>query len=309
MSVSFLEVCMCTVLTLEGNVVGRNLDLSYHYNEELVLCGRNVELEFRFLEDLKTHYAFMGVATRIGGRPMFYEAINEHGLFVAGLNFPNNCKYGEVKDGCLNLCPFELIPYLLGSFKTVEDVKKCSLNLVDEVFMDGVLNAPLHFYVSDGVSSIVVECMEDGMHVHEDPYFVMSNNPPFEYQMEAMKDLSSYTNAYQEVDAVHSCVGHGAYGLLGDSTSTSRFMLAAFLRKYVSDSSVSSCMRILDKVSMVKGSVVCQDGSLDYTVYSTVYDGKSFTMYYKLYDGMCVKKCSLSDGSLDLSEYVFEAMV
>jgi choloylglycine hydrolase len=39
------------------------------------------------------HYAMVGVATVIDNYPLYYDAANEHGLCIAGLNFPGNACY------------------------------------------------------------------------------------------------------------------------------------------------------------------------------------------------------------------------
>ena len=41
----------------------------------------------------------------------------------------------------------------------------------------------LHWIISDKSGSITVESMKDGLHIHENPVGVLTNNPPFEQQM------------------------------------------------------------------------------------------------------------------------------
>lgn len=304
---------MCTVFTLKDNLIGRNLDLSYHYKEEIVLAPRNVSLTFHHEETIDKHYAFIGIATKMKDIPLFYEAMNEHGLFVAGLNFPNNCKYQEVVEGEVNVCPFELIPYLLSQYTSVKDVRDDMnhIHIIDEAFSDMVPNSPLHFYISDEKEAMVVECMKDGMHVYNNEFFAMTNNPPFNKQLEALKDLKKYSNAYIDVkNEEDMCVGYGAYGLLGDSTSTSRFIQTAFLREYEAHHSRSEgimhAFRILDRVSMVKGSVLCKDGSMDYTVYSSVYDASNFKLYYKGYDACKIEQSMFKEEDVLKDVYMYE---
>ena len=56
--------------------------------------------------------------------PLYYDAINEYGLGMAGLNFPNNAHYFPLKENLDNVGPFEFIPWVLTQCKNIADVKK-----------------------------------------------------------------------------------------------------------------------------------------------------------------------------------------
>ena len=106
---------MCTAVTYKtrDHYFGRNLDLEYSYLETVTVTPRNFPLPFRGMKTLFSHYAIIGMATVADGYPLYYEAANEWGLAMAGLNFPGNaCYFAKVpqKD---NVTPFELIPWLL----------------------------------------------------------------------------------------------------------------------------------------------------------------------------------------------------
>jgi len=55
---------------------------------------------------------------------LYAEACNEKGLAIAGLNFPDNACYTEEKEAKINITPFELIPWILGNYASVEELKK-----------------------------------------------------------------------------------------------------------------------------------------------------------------------------------------
>ena len=116
---------MCTAITFKTNdfYFGRNLDLERSYNERVVVTPRNFLLKMRCVEPLKTHYALIGMATVIENYPLYFEATNEKGLSMAGLNFPDNADYKAYSDGLNNITPFELIPYILGKCKNIEEAK------------------------------------------------------------------------------------------------------------------------------------------------------------------------------------------
>jgi hypothetical protein len=79
------------------------------------------------------HYAMIGMAAVIQAYPLYFEATNEKGLSLAGLNFPDNACYGNCDPEKENVASFELIPYLLGSCATVDEVtqKLNAVNVVD----------------------------------------------------------------------------------------------------------------------------------------------------------------------------------
>ena len=82
---------MCTAISYQGkssHYFGRNLDLSYSYQEQVVITPRNFPFSFRNGTQLQHHFAMIGMATVSDGYPLYYEATNEHGLSMAGLNFP-----------------------------------------------------------------------------------------------------------------------------------------------------------------------------------------------------------------------------
>ena len=88
---------MCTAITFHGKefYFGRTLDHARSYGEEVVLAPRNFPLPFREAEDLPRHLAIMGMAHVEKGYPLFYDAMNEAGLCMAGLNFTGFARYGH----------------------------------------------------------------------------------------------------------------------------------------------------------------------------------------------------------------------
>ena len=49
---------------------------------------------------------------------------NEKGLSMAGLNFPDNADYKPASDDGTNVASFEFIPWVLGQFETVDEVRR-----------------------------------------------------------------------------------------------------------------------------------------------------------------------------------------
>ena len=88
----------------------------------------------------------IGMAAVAQDYPLYFEATNEMGLSMAGLNFPDNAHYTEVTEGCDNVASFELIPYLLGKYAAVDEVRHAlrALRVVHTNFSEGLLTSPLH---------------------------------------------------------------------------------------------------------------------------------------------------------------------
>ena len=87
---------MCTAISFhgDGHYFGRTLDHTCSYGEEVVLTPRNFPLPFRHVRELRCHHAILGMAHVAGGYPLYYDAMNEHGLCMAGLNFEGFAHYG-----------------------------------------------------------------------------------------------------------------------------------------------------------------------------------------------------------------------
>ena len=66
------------------------------------------------------HFAFIGMAHVADNYPLYYDAVNEKGLGIAGLNFVGNAHYGECREGKDNIAQWELIPLDHGSVRIGE---------------------------------------------------------------------------------------------------------------------------------------------------------------------------------------------
>ena len=95
---------MCTAirLTTRDHYFGRNLDLEYSYQETVAITPRHYPFHFRHEGTNSDHFAMIGMAFVVGGMPLYYEATNEKGLSMAGLNFPASAVYHDVKPDCAN---------------------------------------------------------------------------------------------------------------------------------------------------------------------------------------------------------------
>ncbi|MFC2663099.1 MAG: choloylglycine hydrolase, partial [Eubacterium sp.] len=280
---------MCTAATYTGkdHYFGRNLDLEFSYNEQVTVMPRNFPLKFRHADELDEHFAMIGMAYVVDGYPLYYDATNECGLSMAGLNFPGNADYKPLdpdteNDGIVNITPFEFIPWILGQCSDLFDVRAFldRINLLNENFSEQLPLSPLHWMISDQKGSIVVECVKDGLKVYDNPVGVMTNNPTFDYQlfnlnnyMQVSKEPSR--NSFAEgLNLDQYSRGMGGIGIPGDLSSASRFVKVAFtkMNSLPSDTesgSISQFFHILGSVDQQKGCVHLGGDKYEYTIYSS----------------------------------------
>lgn len=309
---------MCTAVSYNSrdNYFGRNLDLERSYNESVVITPRGYELSMSTLPTVCSHYAMIGMATVVDDYPLYYEATNEKGLSMAGLNFPGNADYKECVEDKYNVTPFELIPYILGKCKNIHEAKELLsvVNIVNINFSEKLPLSPLHWIISDRFGSITVESVEEGLKVYDNPYGVLTNNPTFDYHL---MNINNYMNLYEGVGEnrisekrkmdIYS-LGMGALGLPGDYSSASRFVRAVFIKEkspcFESEKeSVSHFFHILSGVAMPKGCVMTKNGEYEYTRYSSCCNADKGIYYYTTYDNTTVTAVDMHKYNLDGSKF------
>ena len=185
---------MCTAATYRTKnfYFGRNLDYERSYGESVTIFPRNAPLPMRHTAALERHYAMIGMAHMQGGYPLYYDAVNEKGLCIAGLNFVGNAVYRSPEPGRVNVTQFELIPWLLGGCATAQEAQTLleRVNLTDTPFCEGMPPAQLHWLLADRERCLVIEQTADGLHVYDDPVGVLANNPPFPMQLFALNNFA-----------------------------------------------------------------------------------------------------------------------
>ena len=296
---------MCTALSYHGgrHCFGRNLDLERSYGECVAVTPRRYPFSFRNGETLPRHYAMIGMAHVAAGFPLYYEATNERGLSMAGLNFPENCVYHPCRADQTNIASFELIPWLLGRCATVAEARTAlaDLNITAESFAPHLPASPLHWMVADKTGALTVESTARGLHIYENETCVLTNEPPFPFHT---TNLRQYLHLTAE-DSAHSfsrC--SGSFGLPGGLDSASRFVRAAFTLSHAAaedtaDACVSQLFQMLDAVAMCRGCAPLSDGSYELTRYSCCCDTDSGVYYYTTYGNRAPTAVDMHRENLD----------
>lgn len=314
---------MCTAITFKtkDHYFGRNLDLEYHYQETVTITPRNFKFHFRKLPELNTHYALIGVATVAEGYPLYYDATNEKGLSMAGLNFPGNACYQLPREGAENIAPFELIPWILGKCATVSEalILINKLNLCSISFNKDYPLTPLHWLLADGSRSVTIEPLKEGLKIYDNLTGVLTNNPPFDYHIQ---NLNNYLNLTREepenrlapqLELRPFSRGMGAIGLPGDLSSPSRFIRAVFTKfnsvcQSTENESVSQLFHILGAVEQQNGCSRVVE-KFEKTVYSSCCNTDRGIYYYRTYENSQISAVNMHLEELESAELIVYPLV
>lgn len=305
---------MCTAATYQTKdfYFGRNLDYERSYGESVVIMPRNRPLPLRHGAALKTHYAMIGMAHMQDGFPLYYDAVNEKGLCIAGLNFVGNAVYHPPMAERENVAQFELIPWLLGRCATLAEARQLleRVNITDTPFCGRLPAAQLHWMVADRTGCLVVESVADGIRVYDDPAGVLTNNPPFPMQLFALNNYAQLSpeppvNRFApDLPLETYSRGMGAMGLPGDLSSQSRFVRAAFVRANSVSSdgemeSLSQLFHILGSVEQQRGCCRLNDGACELTLYTGCCNADRGVYYYTTYDNGQITAVDMHRADLD----------
>ncbi|MCI8805790.1 MAG: choloylglycine hydrolase family protein [Clostridiales bacterium] len=290
---------MCTAITYKTKsfYIGRTLDYDFSYKEEITITPRNYPFHFREMGTVEKHYAMIGIAHIENDYPLYYDAINERGLGMIGLNFVGNAEYKFEDKNKDNIAPFEFIPWILSQCSSVEEAKYIlkRINITKIRFNDNLPIAELHWLIADKNEAITVEAVKDGVKIYNNPAGALTNNPPFNEQM---FQLNNYMNLSAKAPQNNFCKkltlktysqGMGALGLPGDLSSESRFARVVFtkMNSVSGDSeaeSVGQFFHILGTVNQTKG--CCDTGNENYeiTIYTSCCNADKCIYYYTTYE-------------------------
>lgn len=290
-------MCTAVTYTTKDHYFGRTLDYKISYGEFVTVTPRNFPFEFVKVKPLETHYAIIGVATVVENYPLYYDATNEKGLSMAGLNFPDNAEYKPEEKGKNNISPFEFIPWILGQCQSVDEAKKLlvNMNLVAINFSSELPLSPLHWIISDREKSITVESVKEGLRVYDNPVGVLTNEPPFNIQMfnlnnyMGLSKFDPHNNFSEKLNLKIYCKGMGAIGLPGDLSSMSRFVKASFVKMNscsgdTESESISQFFHILGSVEQQRGCVDAGEDRYEITIYTSCCNTDKGIYYYTTYE-------------------------
>ena len=303
---------MCTAITYQtaDHYFGRNLDYDYPFPCSVIITPKAYSFSFSHEKAQNKHFAIIGMGMVQDGYPLYYDAMNEHGLSIAGLNFPGNATYLPCSDTKSNIAPYELIPWILGQCSNLNEAKELlnMLNIIDKPFRTDIPLSPLHWIVADKTDAVTVEPTARGLKIYKNPVGVLTNNPPFPYHLD---NLCNYLNvsaleAHNRFSADLSLTaysrGMGGWGLPGDMSSASRFVRASFTKwnspkTGTEKQSITQFFHILDSVTQVDGCVQVND-RYEKTLYSSCCSQDKGVYYYTTYENRQITAVSMYDYEL-----------
>lgn len=296
---------MCTAICYE-NLFGRTLDHHEGYGEQVVLTPRKAPLSFKRLPAMEEHSALLGMATVMEETALYYDAINEQGLFMAGLLFADNAVYLPPKSEHYNLAPYELIPWILAQCPDLKAARAllARVNIIAEPFSEELPLSPLHWIIADPTGSLTLEPTAEGLKLYENPLGVLTNNPPFDYQMTRMTDYLNLTaefpaNRFGAGLLAPYSRGMGAIGLPGDWSSCSRFARAAFIKAHTPKPDPAAFFHGMDAVAVPKGVALSKEGAPIITRYTCCCDPAAGSYSYTTYENRTITTIAFQNKNLN----------
>jgi choloylglycine hydrolase len=202
------------------------------------------------------------------GSPLMTDGMNEMGLAVGNLFFPDYADYEPFDPGKANitLSQYEVATWLLSTCATVAEVRQ-AMSKVRVVQGPKEVFAPLHFAVHDAQgNSLVIEYVKGKLHIYDNPLGVMTNSPSFDWMITYLSNFVnlSATNVPQ-IDLGGVVIkqfgqGSGLVGLPGDFSPPSRLVrMVAFTQSALPvkgpQAGLNLAMTIINNVDIPQGSV------------------------------------------------------
>lgn len=305
---------MCTAVTYKTKNLyfGRTLDNDFSYNEEITITPRNYSFKFSNNIVRDCHCAIIGMAHIAEGYPLYYDAVNEHGLCIAGLNFIGNAVYNNFTNSKENIAQYELITYILTQCKNTQEANKLleRINIIGKDFNNDLKTAELHWIIADKYKTITVEAVKDGIKIYDNPVGVLTNNPPFDEQIFSLNNYMGLStkppvNTFSEkLNLKAYSRGMGAIGLPGDLSSQSRFIRASFVKmNSVSgdseEDSVNQFFHILNSVEQQRGCCELENKKYETTIYTSCCNADKGIYYYTTYGNHQISAVDMKKENLD----------
>ncbi|MBR3686680.1 MAG: linear amide C-N hydrolase [Clostridia bacterium] len=275
---------MCTAIN-DNRLFGRTLDVERSFGEQVVITPRSFAFNFLHQGSASKHYAIIGAAHVVDNTPLYYDAMNEKGLCAAALRLPELTTYHEARSDKDNLASFELIPWLLCNYETAEDARKAmkNVNITPESFSKDLPSTPLHWLVGDRKTSFVIESVEDGLKIYDNPYCVLTNAPEFPTQCYVFEERGR--------------------PMLGDLSSSSRFVRAINAKDHTDTcdgeiETISRFFHIMSTVNQPAGLFQADERTLR-TEYTACMDTETLTYYFTTYDCRNIRGVKMRSADLD----------
>jgi penicillin V acylase-like amidase (Ntn superfamily) len=194
-----------------------------------------------------TKYPILGMSFQVvpsAKQVAFAEGINDQGVSFSANWLTGTDSPTVGQDDARILAASDFGAWVLGNFKTVEEVKEAMRNGQTEFWvpvspLDPEAPLPLHYAINDkSGNSIVVEFTDGKVNIYDNPVGVMTNGPFFPWHL---TNLQNYTFSNVDKDTAQlgklkiatQDGGIALSALPSAETSQGRFVKAAFYANYV----------------------------------------------------------------------------
>lgn len=299
------------LMTKEGGIInGRSLDFALDLQASLKFNGRNQRVTSGAPANSKgmqwtSKYGFISINPF--NSDVVLDGLNEAGLSFGALWLPGT-EYQDVAiNETANTIDFGLFgSWVLGNFSTVAEIKK-ALNQI-QVWghaipeMEGV--PTVHFAMHDAKgNSLVIEFIKGEMQVFNNPTGVLTNFPPFEWQVTNLQNyiqlspINAKTVIWKGIKLAQTGQGSGLVGIPGDWTPPSRFVRISTFIRFADQAEtaldgVNLAEHFLNTVDIPLGDIQEENGqkvSKDYAQWAVVKDLENRLFYFRSYKDLALK--------------------
>ena len=314
----------CTDFLLETKdgayINGRSMEFAIDLQTTFRIHARNENLSSKAPNGSKgiqwtSKYGY--ISATAFGKPLVVDGLNEAGLSFGALWLPKT-QYQNIEtdesDKALDFAYFG--DWVLGNFSTIAEVKEA----LKEIRVWGHPVAPLkdtpplHISLHDATgNSLVIEFINGEMKIYDNPIGVLTNYPPFDWQLINLQNYIKLTGVNAEPITIGGVVigqtgqGSGLLGIPGDWTPPSRFVRITTLKRFALQAStaeegVNLVCHLLNNVDIPLGTIRNKENDIkpgDYTQWIVIKDLTNQVVYFRSYQGLNLKAINLK--KLDFS--------
>lgn len=315
---------MCTAITLQSiqgeNFFGRTMDFSYPIEPGLYVIPRNYEwYSLITMEKYINYYSFISIGQETDGMFGSFDGVNEQGFAAAVLYFEGYADYDLPIEDKEPIASLDFLNYILGRCGSIDDLKALLENICIVGIPDPVTQkaAPLHWIATDRSGKcVVIEQTKTGLEIINNPIGLMANSPDFHWHMTNLRNYMDVSTTQQKevkwgnVSLTPFSQGAGTAHLPGSFTSPDRFVRTAFLKTHVEvpenrSEAIMTCFHIMNSVSIPKGIVLTDRGTIDYTKYIAFINTNTCEYYFKTYENNQIITASLWDYNINGKQPIF----
>ena len=245
----------------------------------------------------------------------FVDGVNEKGLAGGLFYFPGFAEYEDVTPAhySKSLPMWALLTWILTTCATVQEVKAAvpTVHVSKALFPGNPEIIPVHLVVHDAQgASAVIEYVQGGLRVYDNPLGVVTNAPGFDWHMTNVRNYINLTPVNAAAKSINGVSfaqlgqGSGMLGLPGDFTPPSRFVRAvAFSQAAIPvarpQEAVHQAFHILNNFDIPKGATLTREGHMEYTQWTSAIDLQNRVFYWRTYENFQPQKIELSKMNLN----------